>query len=284
MRRWILSFATSAHNASHGNVVYTSIDEPVFRGLWVHSSRMSFRAPSSRVSEIIVRSPVRARPALDCETSLARAARAHGSPHHDDVDLNIVEPVHAVHPRARDRGLAFDRHAERGERICLLSRLGSQSPLITVVRREFLQRSGRKMLPPKGVHARVSTDSLAVDDANVAQSLRFIREHACEGIEVDDVVETVPISRSVLQRLFRDLLDRSIHDEIIRVRLSRARQLLQETDLPLIEIAERAGFRHQEYMGAVFRLRLGITPGTLRMRKRRRIRATAPRSAPAPDR
>ncbi len=129
------------------------------------------------------------------------------------------------------------------------------------------------LLPPKGVHARVSTSSLAVDDPTVAQSLRFIREHACEDIEVDDVVRTVPISRSVLQRLFRDLLGRSIHDEIIRVRLSRARQLLQETDLPLIEIAERAGFRHQEYMGAVFRQRLGITPGTLRIRKRRRIRA-----------
>jgi LacI family transcriptional regulator len=128
------------------------------------------------------------------------------------------------------------------------------------------------LLPPRGVHARVSTDSLAVDDRNVARSLRFIREHACEDIEVDDVVRTVPISRSVLQRLFRDLLGRSIHDEIIRVRLSRARELLQETDLPLVEIAERAGFRHQEYMGAVFRQRLGITPGTLRTRKKRRAR------------
>jgi LacI family transcriptional regulator len=124
------------------------------------------------------------------------------------------------------------------------------------------------LLPPKGVHARGSTDSLAVDDRNVAQSLRFIREHACEDIEVNDVVRTVPISRTVLQRLFRDLLGRSIHDEIIRVRLGRARQWLQETELPLVEIAERAGFRHQEYMGAVFRLRLGITPGTIRARKK----------------
>ena len=128
------------------------------------------------------------------------------------------------------------------------------------------------LLPPRGVHARASTNSLAVDDRNVAHSLRFIREHACEPIDVVDVVKTVPISRSVLQRLFRDLLGRSIHDEIIRVRLSRARELLQETDLPLIEIAERAGFRHQEYMGAVFRQRLGITPGALRIHKRRRGR------------
>jgi hypothetical protein len=38
------------------------------------------------------------------------------APHHDDVDLGSVEPVHAVHPRALDSRLAFVRHAERGEK------------------------------------------------------------------------------------------------------------------------------------------------------------------------
>src|SRR5947199_998641 len=37
-------------------------------------------------------------------------------PHHNDVDLNTFEPVDAVHPRALDRHLAFERHAERGEK------------------------------------------------------------------------------------------------------------------------------------------------------------------------
>src|ERR1700676_3960741 len=37
-------------------------------------------------------------------------------PHHNDVDLNTFEPVDAVHPQALDRHLAFERHAERGEK------------------------------------------------------------------------------------------------------------------------------------------------------------------------
>jgi len=37
-------------------------------------------------------------------------------PHHNDVDLDTLEPVDAVHPRAFDRALAFARHAERGEK------------------------------------------------------------------------------------------------------------------------------------------------------------------------
>jgi hypothetical protein len=37
--------------------------------------------------------------------------------HHNDVDLNTFDPVDAVHPLALDRHLAFERHAERGEKI-----------------------------------------------------------------------------------------------------------------------------------------------------------------------
>ena len=123
---------------------------------------------------------------------------------------------------------------------------------------------GPTLVGPKGLQARMSTDMLAIDDEEVARSLRYIREHACEGIDVDQVVKRVPLSRTVLQRRFRELLGRSIHDELIRVRLARARELLEDTDLPLAEIAERTGFHYQEYMGAVFRQRLNVTPGQLR--------------------
>ena len=37
-------------------------------------------------------------------------------PHHNDVDLDTFEPVDAVHPRSLDRHLAFERHAECGEK------------------------------------------------------------------------------------------------------------------------------------------------------------------------
>src|ERR1041385_1260662 len=37
-------------------------------------------------------------------------------PHHNDIDLDTFEPVDAVHPRALDSRLAFDRHAEGSEK------------------------------------------------------------------------------------------------------------------------------------------------------------------------
>lgn len=113
---------------------------------------------------------------------------------------------------------------------------------------------------PQGVVVRRSSDVLATADRQVAAALRIIRDHACEGLMAGEVINRLPVSRSVLQRRFRKETGRSLQEEIIQVRLERARKLLAESDLSLMEIAERSGFKHQEYMGAVFRSRLGKTP------------------------
>ena len=67
-----------------------------------------------------------------------------------------------------------------------------------------------------------------------------------------------------LQRRFRQVLGTTIHAEILNCRISHACHLLSETDLSMMDIAERAGFKHQEYMGAVFKAKLKQTPGQFR--------------------
>jgi LacI family transcriptional regulator len=125
-------------------------------------------------------------------------------------------------------------------------------------------QSGPVLIEPEDTVARLSTDMLSVGDVAVGASLRLIREHAHEGLDVDMIARRVGLSRSVLQRRFRAVLKRSVYQEIISAKVKRARELLLKTDLPLAIVADRAGFKHQEYMGAVFRSRLGKTPGELR--------------------
>ena len=120
------------------------------------------------------------------------------------------------------------------------------------------------LIEPLGIITRQSTDVLAIDDRQVASAVRFIREHACEGIGVDDVLRHVPLSRSVLERRFRKYLKRSPQIEIRSVQLKRVKQLLAETDLPLERIATLAGFEHPEYMSVVFKRETGQTPGQYR--------------------
>jgi LacI family transcriptional regulator len=120
------------------------------------------------------------------------------------------------------------------------------------------------LIAPGGVKTRQSTDVLAIADRNVARALRLIRERGCLGVGVDEVSAAAGLSRSVLQRRFRKILGKTVHQEILDIRLKRARALLTETDMPLIEVAEQAGFTHQEYLGVVFRTRFGMTPAQFR--------------------
>ena len=111
---------------------------------------------------------------------------------------------------------------------------------------------------------RQSTDVQTVGDLDVVAAVRFIRENAFSGIGVDDVANHVTVSYSTLNRRFHRVLSRSIHDEIARVRIHRARELLVETNMTLAQISQLVGFRHQEYFGKIFKSSVGMTPGQYR--------------------
>lgn len=124
-------------------------------------------------------------------------------------------------------------------------------------------------IAPVGIQRRQSSDALAVEDRQMAAAMRFIREHACESIQVSDALRVVPLSRRVFETRFKASLGITPHDAIVRARLGRVRQLLAETDLSLDEIAERSGFSHPEYMSVVFKREMGVPPGVFRQNLRR---------------
>ena len=120
------------------------------------------------------------------------------------------------------------------------------------------------LVPPLGIALRQSSDVYAIDDEDVVTALRYIREHACDGITVANVLRAVPLSRRMLEHRFKRLVRRSPHEEIVRVRMERACRLLRETELSLAEIADRAGFAHADYLSVAFKKYMGVTPRAYR--------------------
>ncbi|MGA2176604.1 MAG: DNA-binding transcriptional regulator [Verrucomicrobiota bacterium] len=135
------------------------------------------------------------------------------------------------------------------------------------------------VIEPLGIVTRGSTDVLAIEDRHIAAAVRFIRQRACDGVDVRDVLRAVPLSRSALERRFAKALNRSPKDEILRVRLNRAKELLSETNLPLSLVAEKIGLEHGEYLSVIFKKKTGLTPAQFRARSRL---ATAADKLPAP--
>jgi LacI family transcriptional regulator len=124
-------------------------------------------------------------------------------------------------------------------------------------------------IAPTGVATRQSTDTVALNDRQIATAVRFIREHACQGIDVQDVLRAVPMSRTLLEKKFRKYFRRAPYEEILHQRLQRAKELLAGTDLPVADIAERAGFTSPEYLSAAFKRQAGMNPRAYRTQNRR---------------
>jgi len=120
------------------------------------------------------------------------------------------------------------------------------------------------LIPPIEVAVRRSTENGSAPNNLVGFALRFIRENACSGAGVDEVLDQLKVSRSTLERAFRREIGHSPKEEFRRARLKKVRDLLVETKWPLERIAEEAGFLHPEYMMVQFKRIVGMTPSRYR--------------------
>lgn len=115
------------------------------------------------------------------------------------------------------------------------------------------------LVEPVGIVTRRSTDVIAVDDPAVAAAMKFIRKNARFPIGVEDVVSHSGVSRRTLQVRFQRTLGHPIREEIQRARLTLARQMLLETDMPVWKVAQTAGFNSLSYLERVFRGETGMS-------------------------
>ncbi len=128
-------------------------------------------------------------------------------------------------------------------------------------------------IQPIGVATRQSTDVLALEDIRLARAVRFIRENACRPVGVPDVMRVAGISRTLLERHFKKQLGRSPYNEIMRVRMQRAVELLATSELSVAQIAEMTGFQSQAHFSTTVTQQTGKSPRAHRTRNRQSMSA-----------
>ena len=117
---------------------------------------------------------------------------------------------------------------------------------------------------PAGVAVRGSTDIYATDDPDLLAALRFIKEHAGEPIEVRDVAKAAIVTRRMLERKFAHILGRSPRQQILLAHIERAKELLINTDLSMLDVALRSGFPSSSKFSTVFRRETSHAPMAFR--------------------
>jgi LacI family transcriptional regulator len=120
---------------------------------------------------------------------------------------------------------------------------------------------------PRGVVTRRSTDLVASEDEELNRAIRYIRENACRGLQVMDVLRFMGMSRAPLQQRMKQLVGRTLHQEIQHVRIGRAKELLSRSRLTIKQVARESGFASVQYMTRLFRAVTGETPARYRLRR-----------------
>lgn len=131
------------------------------------------------------------------------------------------------------------------------------------------ERKPRITVTAAHVEARRSTDILAIEDRGVAKAVHFINTHASEPLQVSEVARETGLTERQLFDRFHRSLGRSVHDQIHLARVARIRWLLENTSLPVLEIALSMGLPDDKHLARYFRRLQGVTPVEWRRQHRR---------------
>lgn len=117
-----------------------------------------------------------------------------------------------------------------------------------------------RTIQPSGVVARGSTDTVAVEDPLIRSAVRFIRAEAASAIGASQVAQALKVSTRTLDRRFQTVLDRTTHEEIVRVRMHMARNLLMNGTLRLADVASQCGYASAAAFSRAFHQHCGQWP------------------------
>ena len=143
---------------------------------------------------------------------------------------------------------------------------GSSSALVTAAAAEFAHSFDRER--PGAGHIAIAAETFLRRGGLPPRALQRVREfieaHLEENISVQALADIARLSMYHFSRSFKRSEGVPPHDYIVLRRVKRAQSLLEDTDLPLSEIAIAAGFADQSHCARRFREHVGLTPSRYR--------------------
>lgn len=94
----------------------------------------------------------------------------------------------------------------------------------------------------------------------LSTSLEYISENYDKNITVKDIAKSVHLSQSQFSRNFKKQKGTSPYEYLLSVRLTKSKELLKNTSLPISEIAYRTGFASDSNFIYFFKKEEGISP------------------------
>jgi len=98
----------------------------------------------------------------------------------------------------------------------------------------------------------------------IATAKRYIEDNFHKQIKLKDIADSVHLSEIYFHNIFTESIGISPHQYLINCRIENAKKLLWNTNIPICDVAEKAGFGCQQYLNKVFKQETDMTPAAYR--------------------
>lgn len=141
-----------------------------------------------------------------------------------------------------------------------------------LMRGEKHEEGAKILITPSCVITRTSSDITCITDPQIGCALRFIRENCKRVLRVDEVARAAGLSRRVLEKRFRTVLDQSVNEHMRHCRVENITTMLLESSMTIAEIALATGFSDAAHIARYYRSQRGVSPFDYRKEHRLNIR------------
>ncbi|WP_088102014.1 response regulator transcription factor [Halalkalibacter urbisdiaboli] len=97
----------------------------------------------------------------------------------------------------------------------------------------------------------------------VEQMIDYVQKHLSENITLQEIADELYISRNYLGQIFKKVVGESFKNYITRVRMEKAKKMIQEGNHLIYEVSEKVGYVNPAYFTTTFKKYTGYTPTDL---------------------
>ena len=104
--------------------------------------------------------------------------------------------------------------------------------------------------------------------ANIRKALAYIQEYYAKDLLVEEVAAYIGKTPNYFSSIFRTEVGVTFREYLNHYRIERAKELIEESDMMIYEIAEQVGYSDYTYFSQVFKKMTGISPTSMRGRSK----------------
>lgn len=117
-------------------------------------------------------------------------------------------------------------------------------------------------------HVHDMSTYIAFAPETIRKATEYIEDHFTARLSLDEIAQEVGLSKYYLEKKFKECLGVPVSQYIAKKRITKAQELLIQTDLSVSEISSEVGLLDSQVLIRMFKKNLGITPYQYRIKSR----------------